>query len=150
HARELDRAFADMPFDGSRRHTALFTTPRTPNYAALIEDERFLGPAQQLFGTDVLGIACDGSRFTGDTFWHPDTVGYDNYGIKYIFYFDSLRANQGALRLIPSSHRRPLFDDMARFTQQAGHFVDLPSYVFDCEPGDVCALDLRLWHGSFG
>ncbi len=150
HAAELDRAFRDIPFDGRRRHTALFTTPRTPRHAALIEDERFLVPAQQLFGDDVLGIACDGTRFAGDTYWHPDTVGFDHYGIKYIFYFDRLHAGNGALRTIPGSHRRPLFDDMSMFTSRTSLFVDLPSCVFECEPGDVCAIDLRLWHGSFG
>jgi len=150
HAQELERAFADMPFDGTRRHTALFTTPRTPCYAALLEDERFLGPAQQLYGEDVLGIACDGTRFTGDTYWHPDTAAFDNYGLKYIFYFDRLRADNGALRVLPGSHRRPLFDEVQEMTGRVGQFVDLPGYVFECAPGDVCAIDLRTWHASFG
>lgn len=150
HAQELDRAFQDMPFDGGRRHTALFTTPRTPRYAALIEDERFFGPAQQLFGDDVLGIAADGTRFTGDTYWHPDTAAFDNYGLKYIFYFDRLRAENGALRIIPGSHRRPMFDEVQEMTGRVGQFVDLPGYVFECEPGDVCAVHLRAWHASFG
>lgn len=150
HGRELDRCFRDIPFDGSRRHTALFTTPRTPLHAALIEDERFVVPAQQLFGEDVLGIACDGTRFADDTFWHPDTADFANYGIKYIFYFDSLRAHNGALRVVVGSHRRPLFDEMEAITRELGEFADLPSYIFESEPGDVCAIDLRMWHGSVG
>ena len=43
--------------------------------AGLIEDPRFLGPASQLLGDDLIGVNCTANRFVGDTEWHCDGGG---------------------------------------------------------------------------
>ena len=34
--------------------------------------------------------------------WHYDAGGYDVYGIKFAIYLDPVRADSGALRVIPA------------------------------------------------
>ncbi|APR79833.1 Hypothetical protein A7982_05180 [Minicystis rosea] len=148
HAAGLDAAWG-RPFDGTARQWALMTSERTPLFASLLEDDRFAGVAEQLYGGDVLGVMTDASRFVGDTFWHPDTVGFDHYGIKFVFYLEPLRADSGALRVVPGSHRQPYHDAFMRFLNARRPEIDeVPSFVFESEPGDVLAFDLRLYHAS--
>ena len=59
--------------DGSERLWSRMTDESTPFAAALMEDPRFLGPAQQICGDDVLGIGVDINRYVSTTTWHPDT-----------------------------------------------------------------------------
>ena len=107
-AAELDQGlsaqFPHKPFDGSQRHWSRMTDETTPFFASLMEDVRFLTPAQQICGEDVLGIGIDANLYVGNTGWHPDTGNPEQIAVKYIFYLDSVRAETGALRVIPGSH----------------------------------------------
>ncbi len=145
---ELDRIYG--AFDGRARQWALMSTTRSPTVAALLEDPRFFGLADQALSGHTIGVACDASRFVGDTLWHADTTGPSQWGVKLIFYFEPLRAENGALRVIPGSHREPFHDRVKQFLRAAGSDADVPAFVFDAEPGDVLAYDLRLLHASFG
>ncbi|MCY4603094.1 MAG: hypothetical protein OXE49_02585, partial [Gemmatimonadetes bacterium] len=69
---ELGHVYADQPFTGETRYWTMMLHPRTPLYASLLEDERFCGVAEQLYGDDVIGIGTDANRYVGDTRWHPD------------------------------------------------------------------------------
>lgn len=145
---ELDDAYGG--FDGRARQWALMSTPRTPRFAALLEDPRFVAIAEQIMPGETLGIAADGSRYVGDTLWHGDTTGPAQWGVKFLFYFEPLRAESGALRAIPGSHRDPYHSRVQRFLRDTASEDRVPAFVFDAEPGDVFVYDLRLFHASFG
>ena len=83
--------------------------------ANMLEDERFLLTAQQLFGEDVMGMGADANRYVGHTRWHPDHYAdptKDCYGIKFAYYLDPVGAESGALRVVPGSHKMPLHKEM--------------------------------------
>ena len=63
--------------------------------AALMEDPRFLTPAQQICGDDVLGIGVDINRYVSSTTWHPATGDENQIACKFIFYLDALGADSG-------------------------------------------------------
>ncbi|MDQ3034100.1 MAG: phytanoyl-CoA dioxygenase family protein [Myxococcota bacterium] len=145
---ELDDAYGGS--DGRARQWALMSTARTPAFAALVEDPRFLGIAEQIMPGETLGIAADASRYAGDTLWHGDTTGPAQWGVKFLFYFEPLRAENGALRVIPGSHREPYHSRVQRFLRGSSSEERVPAFVFRAEPGDVFVYDLRLLHASFG
>ena len=153
-------------FDGTKAHNFSMMGEDTPFYASLLEDPRFLGPAEQMFG-DVIGFNADANRYIKDTEWHYDAGGYEAYGVKLAMYLQPVRAYNGALRVIPGSHKKPLHDELRllepigeRWSREAAsaeerrHAIEaidgLPSYVCETDPGDVVAFDLRTFHAAYG
>ena len=142
--------------------------PETPFLGSLPEDPRFLEAAEQMWGDDVVCMGSSGQRFTtNNTYWHPDLIQgnsetKDNHirGVKFGFYLDPLDADDGALRLIPGSHRSPLHDELfamglkgddSAYLRDAGlAVVDVPAYVWASGPADVVAFNNRTWHASWG
>ncbi len=150
YEKSLNAVYKHDPFDGSKRHWTKTLGPDTPVMAGLLEDSRFNGPAQQLYGEDVIGMAADANRYVGHTSWHPDPK-KDCYGIKYAYYLDPVGAQTGALRVITGSHKNPLHEEVGNTIKRGGLDIpEVPGYVCESEPGDVVAFDLRLWHASWG
>ena len=115
--RKLDTVYSHMPFDDSMRHwSGLCLGDDTPLLLGLTEDPRFVGPAKQMYGDDVLLAGVDANRYTsgftkpaddprdaGLTAWHPDhgtDENQDCYGVKMVLYLEPTDANSGALRLV--------------------------------------------------
>lgn len=133
----------------------------TPFLSSLLEDDRFLRSAEQIFGGDVVGRTCNSNSFDGDrTEWHPDAHDLARRAVKFAFYLQPLDGNSGALRLIPGSHKDPLHSDIKKITlkesnkgviDKGGLEVDeMPAFVARSEPGDVVVFDSRIWHASWG
>ena len=153
-------------FDGSERHNIRMMGSDTPFFSALLEDPRFSVAAEQMFGS-VIGHNIDADRYTGNTPWHYDAGAYEGPGVKFAFYLQPVRADTGALRVIPGSHKKQWFDEIynyegvgprwtraARTEEEAGiaskAISEIPAYVCNSDPGDVVAFDLRLYHASLG
>ena len=154
-ARDLEEGLAAQyppeRHDGSERLWTRLTDEGTPYGAALMEDPRFLTPAQQLCGEDVLGIGVDVNRYVGTTSWHPDTPDETRIAVKYIFYLDPVDTDTGCLRVIPGSHLLRGAERNA-FSDAVGEMAlqDVPCQAVATEPGDVIAYDIRTWHASYG
>jgi len=154
--RELAWQFRHKPFDGTRRHfTCMNQDHRTPFAAGLLQDERFLGVADQLLGR-ALPMWCDANRYTDPlTGWHPDCVdqewSWQLPAAKFCIYLQPLRADSGALRVIPGSHHRPLHDQVRVFLgEHQVRVAEVPALVCDTDPGDVILFQTALWHASDG
>ena len=147
----LSAQFPHEPFDGSRRHSARMFDESTPFFASLMEDSRFLTPAQQICGEDVLAVGIDANRYVGNTIWHPDSPITTQSAVKYVFYLDPVSGDSGALRVIPGTHLLR-GQERIEFTDDIGEhpIEDIPCTVIDTEPGDVIAFDIRIWHASYG
>ena len=154
------------PFDGTKKHNMLMMDDETPFLSSLMEDDRFAGTAERLFG-EVIGAFVDGDRHVGDSVWHYDAGGYDAGGVKFATYLQPLRADSGALRVIPGSHQRLWHDELneleptgPRWSREAATPAEkalavaaidkIPAYVCETDPGDVIAFDLRTFHASSG
>ncbi len=144
----MDEAYANTPFDGSRRHWLPLLSPRTPRIAALAEDPRFLDAARELLDGEVVLLIADGNRYCAPTAWHPDSDGI--HGIKFFLYHSALTAGDSALRVIPGSHVEPFAGEVGRFMSNCFPTEDAPCYVFESQPGDVLAFDFPMWHASVG
>ena len=156
-------ASSHEPFDGTKRHNLNMMGDDTPFYASLLEDPRFADAADQMYG-EALGQSADANRYVTNTSWHYDAGAYEGYGVKFAMYLQPVRADTGALRVIPGSHKQPWFDelderpplryawareDFAR-AEAADVIASVPGYVCESDPGDVVAFDLRIYHASVG
>ena len=163
--RRAEEAARIVPFDGSKTRDML-PVETTPFTTALFEDDRLAGVGEQIFGKLICANP-NIHRYVGDSKWHYDAGGYDAYGIKFAIYLDPVRADSGALRVIPGTHLRPYHDEVSRFDPIGSRWSraaatpeqkkralegisSIPCYVCDSDPGDVVAFDLRTYHASLG
>lgn len=135
--------------EADRRYWSIMMTSRTPTHVALLEDQRLITLARQLYASDVIGIKVQSNRFGGSTPWHRDTYTADRGGVKFIAYHEPVTRETGALRLIPGSHllgNNYLFaEKMSRLSADT-----VPGHALETRPGDVIAFDMRAWHGTVG
>ena len=137
--------------------------PETPYIASLLEDPRIYVPAEQLVGEDSVPVHSNANSYRKDTPWHADTDVRDLLMVKNVMYLQASDAEHGALRLIPGSHRNPLFDELhligldssfgkeSCFLKESGMRGDeIPAYVFCSNPGDVITFNELTWHAAFG
>ena len=151
------------PFDGTKPHGFNMMGDDTPFFASLMEDPRFVEAAEGMFG-DVIGYIAAANRYVTNTSWHYDSGCYEGYGVKFAMYLQPVRADTGALRVIPGSHKRPWFDELderppLRYAWARQDFAraevpevidSIPGFACESDPGDVIAFDERLWHASLG
>ena len=148
----LDSWIEGGKHDGKSRHYASLMEEKSPFIAGLADDHRFADVAEQLLGKDVLAIAVDGNYHVDDTHWHPDTRSLGYAAVKFCIYPDPLDGSNGALRVIPGSHRDPFHSQISRDPENAYNLAqaEVPSYTFESQPGDVLVFNVALWHAAFG
>ncbi len=122
-------------------------TARSPASLALLDQ---LEPiASELLGGPVLPTRAKGVCYSGETPWHADSDrAVASLGCA--AYLEPLRADNGALRVLPGSHDAA-FGRALRETRAADlgpH--DMPGYVVPTMPGDVVCFDEHLFHASSG
>ena len=174
YSEEIGRRAADsarcVPFEpekigqGGRQHSMLGAS--TPFTTSLVEDERMVGAAEQMCG-EIAWAESSGIQFVGDSVWHYDGGCFEASGVNNLIYTQPVRADSGALRIIPGSHL-PAFHEMvasfdplgpqwtraAATPEQKQRALDdigaIPCFVCDADPGDVVSFHLRVYHGSLG
>ena len=135
--------------------------PDTPFMAGLLEDPRIYVPTEQLQGEDTVPLYSNANSFRNDSNWHPDTRQCHLPMLKNLVYLQPTTGDHGSLRVIPGSHKSPLYDDLHRLKlinsndkseilKESGmRSEDVPAYVFCSQPGDVITFNMRLWHAAF-
>src|SRR5262245_49741122 len=76
-----------------------------PTLTRLREDERILGIARAVLGDDAEYAESDGNLAFCHSEWHADTYGapMTTRHVKLSFYLDTMRANSGAIRVLPGT-----------------------------------------------
>jgi hypothetical protein len=117
---------------------------RTPVSLSLLDE--FALVATQLLDTPVLPVRAKGVLYFGSTNWHRDSD-HDLVSVGCVGYLESLRAHNGALRVLPASHRGRL---AASLGDRVEGLAPLPGLAIESEPGDVIVFDEHLFHASSG
>ena len=116
--------------DGSARSCSVQFVDQSEELSTLLDDPRIHGVAASILGDDFNYMGSDGNFYTGNTGWHSD--GYGGRGgplhIKIAFYLDPLTPANGALRVIPGSHRigEPFADELERSIRASEQLWGLP------------------------
>jgi len=146
--------------------------PDTPNARSLLEDQRVNEIVESIYPDGFYGISCNSSSKVGETPWHPDSNFKNFHGIKVVTYLQPLNDDNGALRVIPGSHRYPKHDEIKhiemRKTKSDGlmrekkvddanaktngglAIGEVPAFACATNPGDIIVFDFRVWHASIG
>src|SRR3989442_10195945 len=152
-AAEIDQVMHDgLVADVSRTGEIRFQyvpmmTFKTPVSLSLLD--RVEAVAAALLGGSVLPTRAKGVRCSGSTPWHTDSSA-PLASVGFLAYLEPLRAEDGALRVLPGSHH-PDFRDALRGLGVDGTAAPvLPAHVVVTEPGDLILLDEHVLHASFG
>lgn len=138
---------------GITGHFIPATSEHTPLSMQLAQD---LAPAAEtLLQMPLLFVMAQHTLLFDATAWHDDT-GHDVPSIKALAYLDALKADTGALRVLPGSHVlpaghiNPVMTDEVPFDEERWRQAtrDIPCHVIDSQPGDVILFDEHLWHAS--
>ena len=136
---------------------------RHPVLTDWLADDRIYSIPETLLGPDHILETNGGFVYWGDTLWHggfsPEESPASYYNIaKVAMYFDTLTKDDGCLRVIPGTHRRP-FGERVKPQQNpddrnAMPFgvaqEDVPCVALESEPGDVIVFSERVFHSAFG
>ena len=105
--------------------------------------------ATTLFGGPVLPTRAKGTRYWGDTAWHTDSdLPIPSLGV--VTYLESLREKNGALRVLPGSHRTEFATALRALGAVGQPAEKLPAHVLETDPGDMIVFDEHLFHASSG
>lgn len=139
---------------------------RRPALAKLAEDDRIYGAIEDLLGSGFIWAGSEGN--TGvpkdKTFlpWHSDRAGEEtpNYlRAKIMIYLTPVRKDTGCLRVIPGSHKPPLYHELYPLNSQkdtssndifAVSVGDLPAFPLETNPGDVIIFNHYIYHAVVG
>jgi hypothetical protein len=153
-SRELDEALSNAAFAPAwgphemRFGYAPMMTARTPASLRLLD--RLEAVAIELLGGPVVPTRAKGVRYSGDTPWHVDSEDANVASVGFAAYLEPLRAETGALRVLPGSHRARYSADIRAAGSTGLPAGALPSHVVSTDPGDVVAFDEHLFHASAG
>ena len=140
---------------------------RSEQLTGLIADERIHEAARGLIGDRFLWVGSEGMRGVDRNgpvhHWHTDgdesRVKLTSRRLKIMLYLDPLTREEGAIRVIPGSHRPPLFDTLLPFhkehTRDSPRFFglrgqDVPGCAVETAPGDVVILNPWIFHSVYG
>lgn len=138
---------------------------RSPTLLRLPTDPRIYGALGDLLGPDFLWSGSEGN--TGVAMqnqfhaWHSDRCGEaepDYRRLKVMIYLTPVTKDTGCLRVIPGSHKLPLYKELDGLNQQtvdtcqqlydvAGQ--DLPCFPLETTPGDVVIFNHYLYHSVY-
>lgn len=151
--REFDAAMAGVEAPPGENRSRILMSGDTPRLTALAEDRRFATAAEDLLGRRAICVQVAGYQFMGDTRWHSDNYDLLYDGVKFCLYLDRLTTSSGALRVLPGSHRNPLWQESGLVGDTTRRFgvapQDMPAAAIETRPGDVVAFRHALWHASF-
>jgi len=154
-AAEIDRALRDgiVPSSGTsgggeiRFQYLPMMTAETPVSLSLLD--RFEAVAATLLGGPVLPTRAKGVRYQGNTPWHADSA-FRIPSIGFAAYLEPLDAENGALRVLPGSHRPEFAEALGALGAAGAPAEALPAHAVVTEPGDVIVFEEHLFHASTG
>ena len=127
----------------------------------MVVDDRIFGTVEGLLGPRFLWNGSEGNlSFSAEHQWHTDRQN-EPHATTYSFhlYLDKVRADTGSIRVIPGSHRPPLYDDLLPLNEQGADSsmkiyglnpTDLPGVAVESDPGDIVFFSQKIYHGVYG
>jgi hypothetical protein len=147
----LGHAYDERPaMSGLQGHYACLLGPWAPRTVELVDSRRLVGLAERLVGGPVLPSPCEtqGILYFAHAPWHNDS-GIAIRGVKLVADLEPVAAGDGALRVLPGSHRLPA-GAVRHLRSPDVDVPDVPGQVLETKPGDVIAFDPFLYHASWG
>ena len=150
--------------DGKARSCIVPFIDQTDYLASLIDDPRVDGIFTDLLGADYNYLGSDGNFYVGDSNWHSDTDWSGKHRgkpprlfYKMALYLDEVKADTGALSVVPGSHRYGdrFAEDLQETIRHAPETLGIagsqvPAIALESHPGDVVVFNQATKHSSWG
>ncbi|MCY4091699.1 MAG: phytanoyl-CoA dioxygenase family protein [Caldilineaceae bacterium] len=166
---EADRLFWEQRGGGppTGKNQGIFDiVEKSEVFTNMLVDDRIWATVEALLGPGFIWNGSGGSlnnegvNDKGIHHWHTDRP-REPHANTYSFhlYLERLRADTGALRLIPGSHKPPLYDELLPLNEQTGETArkflglsptEMPGVVIECDPGDIVFFSQKIYHGVYG
>ncbi|MEE2710572.1 MAG: phytanoyl-CoA dioxygenase family protein [Gemmatimonadota bacterium] len=166
--READRIWAeDAAQHPEQTHQSMSGfIEKSPLLFQLAVDDRIYGVIESFLKPGFVWGNSEGNKgsFNVESVhnWHCDRVGeydMDYMRIKVMIYLTPTTREEGALRIMPGSHKAPLHHAMVPVNAQKDHSSDaifgmpgweLPGHALESQPGDVVFFNHYLFHAVYG
>lgn len=138
---------------------------RNDTLISLIDDSRLFNKLHQLLGRQFIFCGSEGNYGVAGSptahHWHSDRPGGAELGylrIKVMLYLTSMTEENGALRVIPGSHRGPFHQSLLSFNQRhveedpiffGQHGSEIPAHIIETKPGDAVFFAQTLFHSVY-
>ena len=138
---------------------------RSPVLLSLIDDARLYDKLEQLLGERFVFCGSEGNHGVAGSptahHWHADRPGAAELGylrIKVMLYLVPMTQDNGALRVIPGSHRAPFHQALLPFNQRhvhkdplffGEHGSTIPAHIVETNPGDAVLFSQTLFHSVY-
>ena len=148
------------PFAGKTHNIQEFVE-KSPVLTRFVVDDRIWGTVEDLLGPRFLWNGSEGNQTAHQEHrWHTDRPG-EPHATTYSFhlYLDPVRADTGCLRVIPGSHRPPMYNSLSSIKAQKAdstlttYGLDgtaMPYHALESDPGDVVFFNQKIYHGVYG
>jgi hypothetical protein len=152
---EFEKVFTDrgIVHDGTRRSCVVPFIDQREKLSTLMDHPAIVDTAKVLLGDDFNYLGGDGNFYSGETGWHRDGLHATGQYLKMAFYLDPVRAANGALRVIPGSHKDFTWDEHPPGRAQELYGIspkEIPCQILNTDPGDLLIFDHNTFHASFG
>ena len=153
--------FGGRPDPAATLHQDRFVE-RRPVLMRLIDDARLYDKLEQLLGERFIFCGSEGNHGVVGSptahHWHADRPGAAELGylrIKVMLYLVPMTQDNGALRVIPGSHRAPFHQALLPFVRRhverdplffGEHGANIPAHVIETSPGDAVLFSQTLYH----
>jgi hypothetical protein len=119
----------------------------TPVSLSLLD--RLEAVAVTVLGGPVIPTRAKANRYQGSTPWHADSA-FPVPSLGFAAYLEPLHAGNGALRVLPGSHRPEMAAALRALGAEGSPADTLPAHVVSTEPGDLIVFEEHLFHASAG
>ncbi len=133
---------------------------KSPVLTGYVVDDRIWKTVEFLLGPGFLWNGSEGN-VTAHTEhrWHTDRPN-EPHATTYSFhlYLDPVRADTGSLRVVPGSHRPPLYnalclikaqEEESRLTAYGLNGTAMPYHALESDPGDIVFFNQKIFHGVY-
>ncbi|MSP14078.1 MAG: hypothetical protein EXR62_14125 [Chloroflexi bacterium] len=137
---------------------------KSPKLMKLVEDDRLYQAMEQLLGAGFIWSGSEGNVGVAGNkdahYWHSDRPGENpTYRrIKIMMYLTPVNRDNGCLRVVPASHKLPLYKDLDPLNHQQSDTcmnffgvpgIELPYFPLESNPGDMVIFNQYLYHGVY-
>ena len=138
---------------------------RSDRLFELVDHPAIHGALSAVLGEDMVFCGSEGNRGVAGLptahNWHADRRGAAELGlmrVKVMIYLSPMTESNGALRVIPGSHRAPLHVELLDFnnrqTEADPRYFgvgsrEVPAHVIETTPGDVVMFNQSLCHAVY-
>lgn len=150
--------------DDDYLHMAPFIE-NSPALLNLLEDDRIYQIVEKLLGSGFLWSGSEGNTGAAQEnafhAWHCDRPGEAEptyRRLKIMIYLTPMTKDTGCLRVIPGSHRLPMYRELDVLNAQGADTSErmfgvdgeeLPCFALETEPGDVIVFNHYLYHAVY-